>query len=80
MCNGMDGSLAFIVSERRTNALSNFVGEMLINSRNSNLVEGQPTISPHLPILKIHHAWIGLNESKYGQFFTATENEPLDCK
>lgn len=83
-CQRQSGSLAHIISEHRTNALSDMVLEESFNARNSNLIEGTPTSEPNgtlpLPRIRFRHAWAGLREVKYsGKFFTTTEDEPIEC-
>lgn len=83
-CQWLGGSLAHIISEHRTNALSDMVLMESYNTRNSNLIEGFPTseengTSPE-PYVRLRHAWVGLHEVKYSdRFLTTTELEPIEC-
>lgn len=85
MCKTMGGSLAHVLSDRRTNALSLIIHEKSSHVFNSNLINGSPTVAPPngttvLPPLRLRHAWVGLHEEKLiGEFFTTTEEEPIEC-
>lgn len=83
-CQNLGGSLAHVISEHRTNALSNLIMEktnISQNTRNSNL---EPYVTNNATAIlqnySIHHAWIGLQELRQeGKFFTTTEMEPIEC-
>lgn len=87
-CQRLSGSLAHIVSEYRTIALSDMVLIESLNSRNSNLIDGTPiataattneadadaTATTPLPPprIRLRHAWCGLQELKYSGKFFTT--------
>lgn len=82
-CENVGGSLAHVISEHRTNALSNLIVEKTNISQNTRISNFKPSLNNATAASQnysIHHAWIGLQELRQeGQFFTTTEMEPIEC-